>query len=130
MKYIVAGGRDFNNYSIVRQVLSQFNDITEIVSGDAKGADTQGTIYGNQYNIPVKHFPADWDYYGHAAGFIRNIEMAQYADCAICFWDGKSKGTEHMIKTARRNGLPYWVFNYQGEKIEEGWTEKRSDKND
>jgi hypothetical protein len=30
-----------------------------------------------------------------------------------------------MIKTARRNGLPYWVFNYQGEKIEEGWTEKK-----
>ena len=124
-KYIIAGGRDFNNYSVTRQVLSQFNDITEIISGDARGADTQGIMYANQYHIPIQHFPADWDYYGHAAGFIRNAEMAQYADCVICFWDGQSKGTEHMIKTARRNGLPYWVFNYQGEKIEEGWTEKK-----
>jgi hypothetical protein len=125
MKYIIAGGRDFTDFQVMKAVCSQFTDITEVVSGCAHGADILGENYAHMNHIHVKYFPADWDYYGHAAGFIRNIEMAQYADCVICFWDGKSKGTEHMIKTARRNGLPYWVFNYKGEKIEEGWTEKK-----
>lgn len=117
MKYIIAGGRDFNNYPIVCKVLSQFNNITEIVSGDARGADTQGIMYGNQYHIPIKHFPAKWDEYGKSAGFIRNAEMADYADIAICFWDEKSKGTTHMIKTMDLKHKPCYVFDYQGNKI-------------
>lgn len=117
MKYIIAGGRDFNNYSVARQVLSQFNDITEIISGDAKGADTQGIIYGNQYHIPVQHFPAQWDLYGKSAGFIRNVEMADYADIAICFWDGESKGTAHMIKTMKIKKKPCYIFDYNGNEM-------------
>lgn len=120
MKYIIAGGRDFNNFEVLKNVCDNFDDITEIVCGCARGADTLGEDYGRAKKILIKYFPADWDYYGQAAGFIRNIEMADYADCAICFWDGKSKGTKHMIDTARRKGLPYWVFNYRGEKIENG----------
>ena len=46
--------------------------------------------------------------------------MGDDADAAICFWDGKSKGTEHMIKTMKNLKKPYKVFNYQGEKIMEG----------
>ena len=118
MKYIVAGGRDFNNYSIARQVLSQFTDIDTIVCGDARGADTQGKIYAMQYNIPIKYFPAQWDEYGKAAGFIRNVEMGAYADALIAFWDGQSKGTKHMIKTMKMNKKPYWVFDYNGNEVE------------
>ena len=120
MKYIIAGGRDFNNYSIVRQTIDRFSNVDEIVSGDARGADAQGIIYGTQYNIKVVHFPAQWDLYGKSAGFIRNAEMGEYADALIAFWDGKSKGTAHMIKTMKRNNKPYWVYNYNGELIEEG----------
>lgn len=128
MKIIVAGGRNFNNYDVMDKVLSNYigssNDI--IVSGDAAGADTLGARWGQFNHLVVKHFPADWDYYGHAAGYIRNIEMAEYADMLIAFWDGKSKGTAHMIKTAQRNGLPYYVFNYNGEEIERGWIDETS----
>lgn len=121
MKVIIAGGRDFNNYYVLEEVLNSFKGfIDEVVSGDARGADTLGARWSTYNNIHVKHFPADWDYYGHAAGFIRNIEMAEYADAAICFWDGKSKGTEHMIKTMKLHKKPYKVFNYNGEKIMEG----------
>ena len=114
MKYIIAGGRDFNNYSIARSTIDRFSNIDEIVSGDARGADTQGVIYGTQYNIKVVHFPAQWDLYGKSAGFIRNAEMGEYADALIAFWNGKSKGTAHMIQTMKRNGKPYWVFDYSG----------------
>ena len=69
---------------------------------------------------PFEDISADWDYYGKAAGFIRNIEMADNADALIAFWDNKSKGTGHMIKTMQMKKKPYWVFNYKGEEVMKG----------
>ena len=46
--------------------------------------------------------------------------MGEEADALIAFWDGKSKGTAHMIKTMKRNNKPYWVYDYNGNLIEEG----------
>ena len=121
MKIIIAGGRDFNNYYILEKVLNSFKGlIDEVVSGDARGADELGARWATYNNIHVNHFPADWDYYGHAAGFIRNIEMADNADALIAFWDGKSKRTGHMIKTMQMKKKPYRVFNYNGEEIMKG----------
>ena len=121
MKIIIAGGRDFNNYYILERVLNSFKGlIDEVISGDARGADELGARWATYNNIHVNHFPADWDYYGHAAGFIRNIEMADNADALIAFWDGKSKGTGHMIKTMQMKKKPYRVFNYNGEEIMKG----------
>ena len=121
MKIIIAGGRDFNNYYILEKVLNSFKElIDEVISGDARGADELGARWATSNNIHVNHFPADWDYYGKAAGFIRNIEMADNADALIAFWDNKSKGTGHMIKTMQMKKKPYWVFNYNGEEIMKG----------
>lgn len=121
MKIIVAGGRDFNNYYILEKVLNSFKElIDEVISGDARGVDELGARWATSNNIHVNHFPADWDYYGKAAGFIRNIEMADNADALIAFWDNKSKGTGHMIKTMQMKKKPYWVFNYTGEEIMKG----------
>ena len=122
MKIIVAGGRDFNDYVTLAKILNEYIDplLDMVISGDARGADELGALWAERHNIQVRHYPPDWDYYGHAAGFIRNLEMGDDADAAICFWDGKSKGTEHMIKTMKNLKKPYKVFNYQGEKIMEG----------
>lgn len=121
MKMIIAGGRDFNNYEILSNVLKIFQkQIDEVISGDAAGADTLGARWANENNIPVTYFPANWEKYGMQAGFIRNAKMAEYADGVICFWDGKSKGTQHMIKTAHFNHLMYWVFDYSGNEIVKG----------
>jgi hypothetical protein len=38
--------------------------------------------------------------------------MANYSDTLIAFWDGKSKGTKHMIETAREKGLSVNVCRY------------------
>jgi hypothetical protein len=47
---------------------------------------------------------ADWDTYGKSAGYRRNADMAKYSDAVVCFWDGVSKGTKHMIDLARQYG--------------------------
>jgi hypothetical protein len=76
--------------------------VTEVVSGCAHGADKLGERWAASLKIPVARFPADWDTHGKRAGFIRNSEMAEYADACIVFWNGTSKGTKHMIDIAKR----------------------------
>ena len=125
MRYIIAGGRDFNNYNVLCTVMNTIKKygpsvnkpITEIVTGDARGADTLGAQWAAAHNIPVVHFPADWETYGKSAGFIRNAKMGEYADVAICFWDGKSKGTKNMIQTMKFNKKLYYVYDYEGNRI-------------
>lgn len=120
MKIIVAGGRDFNNRVIMDKILSEHIDpsFDIIISGCAKGADTLGAEWAATHGVALQTFPANWEMYGKSAGFIRNADMGAYADAAIIFWDGESKGTKHMIQTMKKLGKPYSVFNYNGELIE------------
>lgn len=84
----------------------------EIVSGGARGADRMGEEYAHFYNHKLKSMPADWDTFGKAAGYRRNADMADYADGCIVFWDGKSKGSRHMIDLANKKGITTVVVNY------------------
>jgi hypothetical protein len=115
MKLITAGSRDFIDYDLfkkdVAKIIGDNTDVT-IVSGMARGADAMGVKYANDNNLTLKKFPADWDRYGKSAGYKRNEEMAAYADTCICFWDGKSKGTGHMIDLAKRYGLKVEIVKY------------------
>jgi hypothetical protein len=108
MKVIIAGGRTFYDYDLLCKTCDnalRLQREVEIVSGTANGADKLGEKYAKEKGYPIKQFPANWDKYGKSAGYKRNEEMAKYADALIAFWDGKSKGTKHMIELANRYGL-------------------------
>lgn len=115
-KVIVAGTRSFDDYELLRakmdRLTSRQRDV-EIVSGTARGADQLGERYAAERGLPIKRFPADWNTYGKSAGYRRNAEMAEYADAAVVFWDGKSKGSKHMIDLARAKGLEVRVIIYK-----------------
>jgi len=118
MKLIVAGSRSIDteaDHELMAEWLDRYLiEITpnnlEIVSGLAKGPDLFGKWYGEYREIPVKEFPADWENLGRGAGFRRNELMAEYADELIAFWDGKSKGTRHMIGCMLGQGKPFQVI--------------------
>jgi len=116
MKVIIAGGRDFNDYTLLKEkcdyYLSNSEDI-EIVSGTAHGADMLGERYAAERGYLVRKFPADWDRYGKSAGYKRNMQMAMYGDTLIAFWDQKSKGTMNMIDIANKKGLEVKVVIYE-----------------
>ena len=113
MKCIIAGGRDFSDYNLLELSCDLYLDsITEIVSGNANGADKLGEKYAKQKNINLKIFPADWSRLGKSAGYIRNKEMGEYSDMLIAFWDGKSSGTKHMIDIAKKLGLKIQIVKY------------------
>lgn len=127
MKCIIAGSRNFNNYDLLKsEIIKSGFTITEIVSGGANGADKLGEVYATEKSIPMKLFQANWDdinaekvivrlrngrKYNILAGYNRNEQMAEYADCLIAFSINDSKGTAHMIKIARAKGLKIHVVN-------------------
>ena len=65
-------------------------DTTEIVSGGAKGIDTCARDYALTHDsAPLK----------------RNLQIIEYADVVIAFWDGKSKGTKYVIDNCKKQGV-------------------------
>ena len=116
-KLIVAGGRDFRNFSsageILRSVLSKRtpNEVC-IVSGGARGADMFGEMFAKSTGCDLKVFPADWSTYGKRAGMIRNEEMIKFADATILFWDGESRGTANMMSLTLDYNKPLFVVYY------------------
>ena len=116
MKLIIAGGRDFDDYPLMKSkldnILETVDEQIEIVSGTANGADKLGEQYAQEKGFPIKRFPADWDKYKKKAGYIRNKQMAEYATHCVCFWNGKSKGTAMMIDLAKELKLGLRVIKY------------------
>lgn len=119
MKTIIAGSRWITDATVVYRAidLAGFN-ITEVVSGGARGVDTIGEMWAAYWGIPIKPFPAIWrDKDGQRdlqAGLKRNSAMARYADALIAVWDGRSPGTKHMIDQANYYGLKHiYVYNAQ-----------------
>lgn len=90
----------------------QNQKVIEIISGTANGADKLGERYARERGYKLTYFPANWDKYGKSAGYRRNVEMAQYADAAIIFWDGISAGSQHMIDIARNYGLKLKIHRF------------------
>jgi hypothetical protein len=110
MKVIIAGSRDIFDYDIVKKAIEESKfEITEVVSGNARGVDSLGERWAYEHKIPVKRFPADWDKHGKAAGPIRNSEMANYSEALIAIWDGSSRGTNNMIDIAKKKNLKVFV---------------------
>jgi predicted Rossmann fold nucleotide-binding protein DprA/Smf involved in DNA uptake len=115
MRLIIAGGRDFDDYDLLCDKVSKFigteQNVT-IISGLARGADTLGCNYALENGYPIEGFAAEWAKYGRGAGLKRNKLMAKSADSLIAFWDGKSRGTMHMIDFAYEKGLKVEVVHY------------------
>lgn len=118
MKLIVAGGRDFVNTQVMITVLmdlvekGKIDPNPELVCGMARGADLTAYSLWSGTGMVIHKFPADWARLGKRAGFKRNQEMGEFADAAVCFWDGNSKGTKHMIDIMNRLNKPVYVVRY------------------
>lgn len=111
MKVVIAGSRDITDYGILLKAIKECPfEITEVISGRARGVDTLGEKYAEDCSLKLHLFPADWKKYRNAAGPIRNAQMAEVADAVLCVWDGVSPGTKDMMNQARKRGLPLYVF--------------------
>lgn len=106
VKAIVAGGRDFKpsqeHLEWLSEVCQRLN-VTHIISGGCRGADTLGERFARDNGFDLSVFYAEWDKYGKAAGPMRNRKMAEHADVCILFPGGA--GTRSMLKCAKECNL-------------------------
>ena len=114
MKVVIAGSRTsegapkfIENQKAINTLINEAGfEISEIVSGHARGIDKAGEEYAKQNNIPIKLFIPKWNRadgsLNRAAGFDRNKLMIEYAEALIAIWDGKGRGTRHTIDYAKK----------------------------
>ena len=111
MRVIVCGGRDYDNYSHLRDVLSTIDDWSNsnmvIAHGDCPtGVDHFADTWAPVYTDHEAHkYPANWSKYGNSAGPIRNAQMLEHfkPDLVVAFPGGK--GTADMVKKAQAAGV-------------------------
>ena len=87
---------------------------TEIFSGGAKGIDTCAREYARTHHILITDILPEYDLYGRTAPLIRNDLIISLADKVIIFWDGKSRGTNYIVKKCRQTDKPFDLYLYDG----------------
>jgi len=112
---LITGTRLFTGASpdLARDVLNKTldervdADLHELVCGGAMGVDWWAMKWALRNEVTLHVVPARWKLYGKGAGPIRNtIMLADYRPKRVIgFWDGKSRGTQHMLKTALSAGV-------------------------
>lgn len=113
MRVIIAGSRHMpaSKYGwIARAVELSGFDVTEVVCGLARGADTLGKHWAEEHGIPVVEFPADWDTFGKSAGPRRNKQMLEYADGLIVFIWENSRGSANMLRQTIAARKPCFII--------------------
>lgn len=108
----VVGGRDFQDYALLKKTLDGIVNIDKIVSGGAKGADSLARRYAEENDIIMIEFLPDWDKYGKAAGPIRNKEIIERSNYVVAFWNGKSRGTYSSIRLATKHQRKLMIVTY------------------
>ena len=115
MNLAVIGSRGFNNYNLLKEsiltILGNYPDLT-IVSGGAEGADKLAERFAKEYNLKTIILKPDWKKHGRSAGFVRNTDIWNNSTMGIGFWDGKSSGTAHSFKLAKKQNKQLIMINY------------------
>ncbi len=126
MRLLVCGGRDCTDQKLVsNEISAELGAIAYIgggadvviIHGGAKGADYCAGKFAEQFDLECEEFHADWKQFGRAAGHVRNAEMLKEGrpSRVLAFWDGKSKGTLHMVTTAAAARLSVRIVPYTKE---------------
>ncbi len=108
MKAAVIGSRNLSVKNLEKYLPE---NVTEIVSGGARGIDADAKKYALENNIPIKEFLPEYDKYGRSAPLKRNIQIIEYADIVFAFWDGTSRGTKFVIDNCKKMNVEVVVYN-------------------
>jgi hypothetical protein len=111
MIVLVCGGRDYTNEALVFKTLDNLTDVTSIVSGLAKGADSLAEKWAITHGVPFVGYAADWKKEGKKAGYLRNRKMLEEGcpDLVVAFPGGR--GTEMMVDIAKAANVPVHIVS-------------------
>ena len=117
MKIAIIGSRELNSnwvlprLNFLRKLQYEHGKDLLIISGGARGVDTQVRNYCNTWKIRLKEIrpinPSNkLDY------LFRNVEIITLADKIIALWDGKSRGTKFVIDYANARDKEIEIIKY------------------
>lgn len=102
-KVIVTGGRDYEDYNMVADVL-EFLNPEIVIQGGASGADKLADEWASEFSKSIT-VEADWKTHGKAAGPIRNKQMLDsHPDAVVVAFPG-GKGTENCVSLAKSKNM-------------------------
>ena len=107
MKVAIIGSRSLDVTNIGKYLPE---GVTEIVSGGAKGIDKCAEGYAKTHGIKLTVFLPEYEKYGKAAPLKRNLQIIDYSDLVIAFWEGKSKGTKYVIDNCKKKNKPIQII--------------------
>jgi uncharacterized phage-like protein YoqJ len=113
MKVVVSGSRKWpkSQISLIVDKLSDLPESSIIIQGGAAGVDKWAAKIAKELGLEVIEMQANWREYGRYAGLKRNLDMlAENPDLVMCFWDGESRGTQHMIENALIKGFKVDIY--------------------
>jgi len=111
MKVAIVGSRSLSVENLGKYLPP---DTTEIVSGGARGVDTSARYYALMNEIKLTEFLPEYKKYSRAAPLKRNLQIIEYADFVLIFWDGESSGARNVIENCREKKIPHKVFMTDG----------------
>lgn len=106
MKLAIIGSRSLNIPNLGDYLPA---NVTEIISGGAKGVDTAVREYAIAHSIKLTEILPKYAKYGRAAPLKRNLNIIQTADQVLAFWDGRSHGTKYVIDNCKKYDVPITV---------------------
>lgn len=116
MNIAIVGGRDFDDYDLLKKTLNNFIEnksfLNAIVSGGAKGADTLAEKYAAELQVDMIVYKPNHKKHGRLAALHRNTEIIETSDIVFAFWNGKSRGTLDSITKAKNLEKKLFIINY------------------
>jgi hypothetical protein len=119
MKLAIVGSRCFNDYPLMEKTISELfkeEEIEQIISGGAKGADTLAEQWAKNHKKELRIIIPSWASLGRAAGFERNVQIVKDSDIVLVFWDSISKGSKHDIDLCKRYAKECHVIKFDPRK--------------
>ena len=101
MKLAIIGSRDLHEENLDDYLP---NNVTEIVSGGARGIDSDAADFARNRGIKLTVFLPEYARYKRGAPIVRNKRIVDYTDEVLVFWDGRSRGTLNVIDYCRKVG--------------------------
>ena len=101
LKVAIIGSRWLNIENLEKYLP---DNVTEIITGGAKGVDTCAKEYARCHGMRFTEILPEYEKYRKAAPLLRNLQIIAYADEVIAFWDGQSKGTKFVIDQCKKMG--------------------------
>jgi hypothetical protein len=106
MRIAVIGSRSFDGERRLCRTLDSLPHVTEIVTGDARGANQLAEAYAKHRGIPLRIFAADWRRWRKGAAERRNRLIVAASDLVVAFWDHESPGTRMELEIAESLSKP------------------------